>query len=131
MVYLRYRFIEQKKPTTYQYQALSAKAEVQPFAVKLEYWVIERYQGCDPEQQGDPEQHGQHQSDLRCLFLVFRRQAIGSNGDENNIVDPEYDLQECKCQETQPDLRGSQVGHGDEELVHHIKKCLYVKIVKT
>jgi hypothetical protein len=59
---------------------------------------------ADREQQEDPHDHGGAQADDSRAVLLFGRQLPGEDADEDDVVDPEHDLQDRERQEGDPDL---------------------------
>jgi hypothetical protein len=62
---------------------------------------------CQPyhrEQQRDARQHREREPADACGGAPRRRQPLDQDGDENDVVDAENDLEQRECQESQPDV---------------------------
>jgi hypothetical protein len=45
----------------------------------------------------------QRQADQACAVALVRRQFVGQDGDENQVVDAEHDFEHDECEQSRPD----------------------------
>ena len=73
-----------------------------------------RGQPHDPgkrEQQQNAHEHGQAKTEHAAAGTLLRRQATGEYGDEDDVVDPEHDLEDRQRDERGPNLRVGEKLH--------------------
>jgi hypothetical protein len=63
------------------------------------------------EEQGDAHEHRHHEPEAAGLGLVLFRQLAGQDGDEDDVVDAEDDLQRGEGGERHPGLRVGEPVH--------------------
>src|SRR5579859_7021513 len=109
MVNLHRTFGNEKKATeaedqitaTERVRSMKAHKFYQPLRKKIidcKQRFLEPNNPGDAEQKSDTHKHGQEKHRIACTLPQLLRQFIGDNGNENDIVDTEYDLQEAEGQ---------------------------------
>src|SRR5256885_4690534 len=74
-------------------------------AKNREQWLGQPHHPGQREQEQNPQQHRKGETSAARAALLRERKLRGHDGDENNVVDAENDLEPDQRKETDPSLR--------------------------
>jgi hypothetical protein len=101
LVDLPRRFVDQEQPADDQDQVASADLVTQEAEERLR----QPHHPHDREQQRDAGQHRDRQPQLARLRALVRRDFVGEDRDEDDVVDAEHDLEHRQGRERDPGFR--------------------------
>jgi hypothetical protein len=102
------RLEQQEQPAQQQDQVASRQVH----AAEREQRLGQRDDPRNHGQQADPHQQCQRQAEQARAVALLRGQLFGKDGDEDQVVDAEDDLEHDQGREAYPDVRVEQPFHG-------------------
>lgn len=99
---LRSTFVQQEQTARNEYQALARKPGVNPVQINIEPRFFHSNEPGNTEQQADAHHHSQQQTDVGSSGPLGRRQLFRSDGNEDDVVNTEYNFQKCKGEQAHP-----------------------------